>query len=598
MLKHFQKIFQKKIIPVALAVAMFLTIPSCTPRNPQQSGVSSRSQETIQETRSAFDDFTNRKFLESVTENTINLHYTVSDCASFGIKDYPLTLGEISTERIQQDALELENSYRTLSSFSYEDLTPDQQLTYDILEDYFKTELDNYRLYLYTEPLDIVSGLQNQLPILFAEYAFRSRQDIEEYLILLAQLDEYYAQVLEFEKQKSQAGLFMPDFSVDSILSQCAVFTENPEDNYLVQTFNERVDAFGGLSQEEIDSYKHENLTIVTGDVANAYRLLSEGLSALKGSGTNPAGLCNYEDGLSYYSYLVKYSTGSSRSLEDLKTLIAEYRQGQLFSAAWILKGNNVNLESLENYKLDLTEPLDILADLQNKIQDDFPDPPKVNYTVKYVPESLEKYLSPAFYLTPPIDDVQDNVIYINRGSAYTDTDRYTTLAHEGYPGHLYQSVCFNEYSHDKIRSILHYGGFQEGWATYVELYAYQLPGIDRASASLLEINKGVLLSLYATIDLGIHADGWSQEDVAKFLSANGISGDDIVAEIYQMIVSEPAYYLKYFVGYLEILQLRKTAEKALGDAFAPKDFHSFLMQIGPAPFSVIEKYMEGWMKE
>lgn len=83
--------------------------------------------------------------------------------------------------------------------------------------------------------------------------------------------------------------------------------------------------------------------------------------------------------------------------------------------------------------------PQAILKELNSKYTDDFPNIGNINYTVKYVDENLQDYLSPAFFLTPAIDDTNNNVIYINESDAFSKQDIYTTLAHEGI-----RDICTN----------------------------------------------------------------------------------------------------------------------------------------------------------
>ena len=207
--------------------------------------------------------------------------------------------------------------------------------------------------------------------------------------------------------------------------------------------------------------------------------------------------------------------------------------------------------------------------------------------------------MSPAFYLTPPIDDIQNNVIYIN--PKYVDEEIYTTIAHEGYPGHLYQTVYTSSKNLPLVRSLFGYSGYTEGWATYVEYeysYGYALDGADINLANLLKLNMAAIMGLYAQIDMGIHYDGWDLAKVEQYLEDFGVGDKEAAREIFETMVEEPSNYLSYFIGYLEFLNLREIAQKELGDKFSAKEFHDFLLTTGPAPFYIIEKYMNDWMQE
>ncbi len=504
-----------------------------------------------------------------------------------------MSLGSFEMSDIY-DYSELEELEKTLKDFSYDDLTDEQQLTYDILNDYIETENTVKDLPLYGELLNPLTGYQSQLPVLLAEYTFRTKEDIENYLTLTASIEESFHSIIEYEKARSEAGLFMPDYAAEAIIEQCSTFIEDPENNYMIEVFNDKIDAFSGLSDTERNDYKERNHTIITTNIVNAYRSLIDSLTELKGSGVNEGGLCNFKDGKRYYEYLVKNATGSSKSIKNLQKMTERYIDNCINEMISIAALNPNVLDDIATYSFDLTEPNDILEDLISKISIDFPEPPKVNYTVKYVHESMEESLSPAFYLTPPIDDPSQNVIYINNGSV--SDDLYTTLAHEGYPGHLYQTVYTNSSDLPLIRNLFSSPGYTEGWATYVEYYAFGISGLEKNLAQTLSLNGSASLGLYAYVDMAVNYDGWDRTDVEEFFAGYGIEDKEATDFIYEAMVEDPANYLSYFIGYLEILELKDKAQKTLGDKFVLKDFHDFFLTIGPAPFSIIEKEMNIWM--
>lgn len=193
---------------------------------------------------------------------------------------------------------------------------------------------------------------------------------------------------------------------------------------------------------------------------------------------------------------------------------------------------------------------------------DAFPAAPDTRFTVSYIDECMEDYLAPAFYITSPIDDYTDNSIFINQSTDTSTVEYFTTLAHEGYPGHLYQTVMSYEAGLADVRNLFNYPGYVEGWATYVEMLSYYYTGLDDNVASMLQHNQSAILSLYASTDIGIHHDGWSYDDTVTFWNGYGITADDTIRDIYELIVEEPAHYLKYYVGYLEFLELKKWLRK------------------------------------
>ncbi len=547
----------------------------------------------------AFDAYTEKLFRESIGLNTLNLHYTLAYPENYGITDYAITLGNYTGDEVEKDYEDLEDMKKELLRFDLSALTEEQRLTYDILLDYAETELSVKNLVYYSELLGKISGYQSQLPVILAEYTFRTERDIQDYLALISQIDEMFQEVMEFEKEKSRAGLFMPDFAVDEVIGQCEKFIENPEENYMIEVFDDKIDAFEELTGSQREAYKKENREIIISQVVEGYQTLIDGLNTLKGSGKNDLGLCYYDKGKKYYEYLIRSKTGSPDTVGELQDKVYSFMLERLSDAQAEIKENPGSYDEFVDYQPPFTDPEQIVADLITKIGRDFPDPPRVGHTIKYVHPSMQEYMSPAFYLTTPIDDLQNNLIYINGKYMEDEGDLYTTLAHEGYPGHLYQHVCTNAYGIAPIRDMLSYRGYSEGWATYVEFeYACGYEGMSEGAADIAAANSQLSLGMYTYADMGIHYYGWDREDMAEFLMDFGIDDEDAVNEVFDTLVEEPTVYPSYFIGYLEFLDLRKQAQEELGDEFDIREFHDFILKTGPAPFYIIENHMEKWMRK
>ena len=553
--------------------------------------ISEENPETIE----AFDQFINDIFETEVTENTINLHFTISDPEKYGITDYPVTLGDLSNDAMSDSNARLENYLSGLSSFSYTELTLNQQLTYDILENYFQLQLDMADMYLYDELLRPSTGVQAQLPILYEEYSFNSKKDVEDYLKLLALTDEYFDQIISFEKEKADAGLFMSDFACQNIIDQCNAFIADSDNHYLIETFNTRIDKLTGLTQSEKDHYRLQNEKILHEHIFPAYENLAAALTDLLGSGTNENGLCYFPEGKQYYEYLLAYNTGTSESVKTLENMISNERVKVLQESSDLTTENPELWELASEATLTPTDSVTTLNHLKEVMLDDFPAPPEIGYTVNYIDDCVADYLAPAFYVIAPIDDYSHNSIYINETTDTTNISYFTTLAHEGFPGHLYQTVMTYESGIEPVRSILNYSGFVEGWATYVEFQSYHYAGLDDDVATILELNQDATLSLYASTDIGIHYEGWTLEDTKKFWNNYGITNDDAIESIFELIVEEPTHYLKYYIGFLKFEELKKETSLKNIKNYNDKSFHQAVLSIGPAPFDIVDKYLPAY---
>ena len=542
--------------------------------------------------KETFEDFLEQLFIDEVSANSINLHFTLENPKEYGIKDYEVTFGDFSKKGRNKLAEDLKKTKLTLLSYSYLTLSPEEKLTYEILSDYLDTSIKLSEYELYTEMLSPNNGLQIQLPILMAEYKFTSEQDVKDYLKLLALTDEYYKQITAFEKEKANAGLFMSDTACKAVIESCESFFATKENSFMVSSFEKRVLELEGLSEEKKQQYIEKNASILNEQFFPAYDYLITELTDLLGSGTNDLGLCYYDKGIDYYELLVYSETGCNDSIEDLFSAIDSRRNQDLIVCANLQEKDDAILEKCATLEWQMEDPAAMLSLLQDKIAKDFPEGPKTTYEISYVDESLEDFLSPAFYIMAPIDNYNENRIYINNSSMYADIYYFTTLAHEGYPGHLYQTVYSYDSGIEPIRSLLNYSGYVEGWATYVEYLSYAYADIDKDVATFLSHNESATLSLYASSDIGLHYYGWTLEDMTNFWKSYGITDETVIKSIMDYILSEPGTYLSYYVGYIEFLELKEHTEELYGEEFSLKEFHKAVLEIGPAPFHIIEKYI------
>lgn len=577
-LKHRKKIFL--ILPCCLLVILISFL----------SGNAFWSSLHAESSDRQFRTFTRSLFQTEVSANTISLHYTLRSPSDYGIADIPATYGNLSSDPIAAKA-SVRNVLSSLQEFDPGTLSSENALTFKILDTYLKNASTGTDYLLYQEPLGPVSGIHTQLPVLLSEYSFYDTQDVETYLALLKETPSYFDSVIRFEQKKAASGLFMPDYQADSVLDTCQSFIDMGKENYLVSTFNERIASLDLLPENKKDSFQKENMKLVTEEIYPAYQNLITAIKSLKGKGMNEQGLSHFPYGKKYYEYLVRQTTGCNESISRLRLMTRAQILEDLSAMQKILFPADAALTQAS--VLEQTSPDSMLDDLRSKITDTFPEIPDVDFQVKYVPESMQDYLSPAFYMIPAIDNLTENVIYINNGQTASGLNLYTTLAHEGYPGHLYQTVYFSASEPDPIRSILDFGGYVEGWATYAEMMSYYLAPLPKTEASLLQKNNSVILGLYALADMGIHYDGWSVTDTVRFFSDYGINDPNAVQSVYKLIIGSPANYLKYYIGYLKFYELKKEMADALGNQFSQKEFHRAVLDVGPAPFEIVYDEVE-----
>ena len=584
-------------LPIILFFALFAKFRFFTsPQTPDNMSV-----------QSEFDNYTTSLVTSSLSSDTLSMHFYIANTNEFFQTDFPQSLGTFSLKDMKNSQSDYIEQINTLQKFDYRSLSKSQQITYDILLSHFRTELDFGDLCKYYDCLSPTTGIQAQLPILLSEYEFYSEKDIKNYFLLLKSVPDFFDSIINFESEKIDNKTFMSKSNCESIIAQCLslINDSSQKNNLLIETFNSRLKKCKFLSDKTTADYLNLNKDYVNTFVLSSYKKLADKLSDFNSSYYTDKELENYtlansKQGKAYYEYLVSSKTGSTKTVSELKTRIQSQIAADMTQVSSLFT-SNPELESqfYNSTSTTITEPTDILKDLKNKINN--PDSSfyeickldSIKYDLKYVEPSLQDYLSPAFYLSPPIDMPEKNTIYVNKSDKFKNQDLYTTLAHEGFPGHLYQNHVFSTTNPSTIRYLLSFGGYTEGWATYAEFLSYSYEVADPSLAKALSCSASFSLGLYSLVDIGVNYEGWTPEDTRAFLKHYGFSQPDIQTEIYNSVTESPANYLQYYVGYLEITELKNLYLQNHSQKNALRDFHSFILKFGPAPFDVIQKWMK-----
>ena len=579
---------------LALFLTLCLILCSCAPGSSNGSGSDKNPH-----SNTSFQEYTDALFRESISSDALSLNYSLAHPENYGISKTAGGFPPLSVSETAQVSSEYENALAKLESFDRGSLSESEKILYDNLKYTLEMNQKGEEFFLFSRPFSPVTGLQAQLPVLLAEYTFDCREDIENYFTLLRSIPSYFESVLVFYDHQEKAGLLPCRSTMSHILEQCQTFLSDKGWKLLLTSFRSRIEECDFIDQEEMLRYRKENKSLIKKEFVHAYENLAAGLNSRLDACPENGALCSYQNGEQYYRYLFADESGSSRGPEEyLKLLKARLKKSKETLLAYAKKDAslfaNLNLSPGKG----LT-PEQQLEHLTTAIKDDFPEIKEVGYKVSYVDPSLEDYLSPAFYLTPPMDTGTPNVIYINPSANYQGLELFTTLAHEGFPGHLYQTVSFERQNPSGIRNLLDTSGFAEGWATYVEPFAYEYAAdyiLDSSASDLARLawlNRSINLCMYSLLDIEIHYNGWSQAESASFLKAFGIEDSTVISEIYQYILETPGNYLKYYWGYLSLLDLRTAEQKRLGQDFDMKDFHRRVLKIGGVQFPVLEKYID-----
>lgn len=541
----------------------------------------------------AFDELTQDIFRDYAGSDSLTLNYTLKDPSAYGIKMEEATWGEISVtdEALAEDKADLQVYLDRLNTIT--GLEGEDALDYDVLKYYLEADLESFNYIFQTNNLSPMLGFQSQFPTTMAEYHFDDKDDIEDYLTLLNSIDEYVENILAFEDRKVEAGYGMCKAAVERSIEECESFIENTENNMLIEVFPDKLASFADISEDEKNAYIEQNKDAVLNSVIPAYQKFIDGLTKQLETAPENGSLSSYENGKEYYKYLLKSSIGTDRTPEELIEMTENQLGDSLFAMAMIMNKNPEIFDQAAAAEYFLSDPAEIVEYFKSTYTAErMPEGPEINYTLKNVHESMSEHLSPAMYFLPRIDDISNNQIYLNLNENYSN-ELMPTLAHEGYPGHMYQYTYYLNTNPNPIRKIYQNLGYVEGWASYVENQSYAYCGFSKDLADIFRLNNSTFaLNLYCRLDLGIHYEGWSFDDTMEYLKSYLELDEASLKQIYDDVLFNPTNYMVYGIGMNEIQELKDNAQDNLGKNFDIKEFHKELLDLGPAPFPIIRKYM------
>lgn len=570
-------------------------------------GVTRDKEEDFTSEQKRFEEFLHDEYVDSVTSDTLTYNYEIKDGDALGIPEPEVSLGDddMSDEGIRKQKAEFDETYEKLSSFDREDLTENQQLTYDIIKQYMENQEQGYLNIYLSEPFSPMKGLQSNISTYFTDYRFDDKGDVERYIEVLGMVKDYFDDYLEFEKVKSEKGYFMSDDVCDAVIEQCEDFISDKDNHFMIQTFNDSIESLSFLTEEEIRNFEAQNKKAVADSLIPAFQDVIDVLSSLKGTGKNDGGLCNYEGGKDYYTYLLQNAAGTDKTPDEVAEMLDD-NLSQLLTdmTSMVIKDYDSYEYLYSNYddlfsEYDDAEPTEIIDRLMETATEHYPDMREISYTAKKLDKSLEEIQENvlAYYMSPAIDDQDNNLIRVN--GKHTD-GMWTTLAHEGYPGHMLQNAYYMSIDPEPIRTVLNFLGYKEGWAMYacydaLSYYTFEGASNSENVAKLYQINDEINYLVCGRIDIGINYEGWSLQDAKDYLVGKGLSGD-AADGLYTTLVGDPAVYQSYSTGYYELKEIRDYAEEELGSKFDLKEFNTVVLETGPCQFNILRQQVDKYI--
>ena len=582
----------KKITLLMLSAVMAFSFTGCSKKD---SG----------EEQKKFDEFMKQEFVESMEQSYPNTHIILENPKDYGV-DTSKTKVQIDkelNETTMKENKELnEKSAKAFKEFDRDTLSEEQKETYDIYSymlDY-TTEMNDSKFDYMSMPLESMTGMHTQLPTLFSDWTLRNEQDVKDVITLMKSVRPYMDSILAYTKKQEEKGTLMLD--IKSVKEYCEKVVKEDVNSSVLTGLNESIDNLK-LGDDKTKQYKAELKKAFQEYFLPAYSDIIKTMKELDSSKNNTLGLSHMKNGKEYYELLFKQATGTDKSIEDIKKELNSMSRSSLLAVQSVISKNKNLYDEYVNGKIK-TKYKDfesMLKDLDKDIKDDFPSVGTLNYRIRPIGEDLASGGVAAYFNIPALDGTTPKQIRVNMledALNVQSLETFSTVAHEGIPGHMYQIAYAYKNVKDPWRnSMASFLGYTEGYATYTELYA--LKYLDGVSADAVKLQQNMVVyqdCLIALADIGIHYEGWTKEDLSNFLEENGLGVSD-VSDFYNQLQANPTAFLSYYVGYVQIANLKKDAQEELKDKFNDRDFHEAILKSGAAPFHVVEENVKDYIE-
>ena len=536
-----------------------------------------------------FDAYLDTIFDELVSDNYLYMHFNVADYKAMGIEKPEVGFGHIVYGVDEEEFNKTEKQLEDLLAFDYDKLSLRQQYDYDLLhysllETLCGLEYSKYNL-IFSSSSQFSDGIVTNL----MEFAMYDEESEEDFLVVLKDVPNCINEAIEYSEQQSNDGLYHSDDMLDEEIS----YIDN-----LISSNGKSIYEY----YKEYDIYP-EVKELVENEVIPAFVTLKDYLNTLYGKAkSDKLALTKINKGYAEYTYIT--NTSNNGDMYAIYTQLIEVYSDWVNNFINAYQNNEHILEDYEDFlnddKVINLSAEDMLEYLRNNSSKRYEYLEDANYVVSALDTLGDSTLG--YYVSPPIDNLNQNVIRVNAKINNEDYDQmsvFEVMAHEGFPGHLYQNIYFQQKNPHKFRATQSFIGYTEGYADLAAMDAIDMLNVDDGYKAVAKLNSITFNShlLLSIVDLGVNYFGWDVNTIGNKLEKLFL--DKAIAQpLYDMVVAMPGTFVRYGVGYVSHLNLRKKAMNELGDKFDFVAYDRAIIENGPLPFAILEGVVEDYINE
>jgi uncharacterized protein (DUF885 family) len=441
---------------------------------------------------------------------------------------------------------------------------------------------------------------------------FREAEDFYKFMARMDDFSVWADQAIANMRSGIEQGVVQPRIVIEKIIPQIeALRADDPADTVFwgpIAQLPEGIDE--GERTRLVEQY-HARLrdTLLPAYARLADFLREEYLPA----GRDSVAWTALPEGEAWYAYNVRGQTTTDMTVEEIHRLglseVARIRSEM--EGVRRAVGFEGELDAFfEHLKTDASfffdspdEVLEAYRELKHRIEAALPelfsDFPQADYEMREV-EAFRAASAPgASYQAPSADGTRPGIFYVNTFNLKAQP-RYgteTLSLHEASPGHHFQNAIKQEMSHlPRFRRFSSYNAFGEGWGLYAESLGPELGLFKDPYQYFGRLNDEQLRAMRLVVDTGLHGFGWTREQaIAYMLENSSLAETDVIAEV-ERYIAWPGQALGYKIGDIAIQGMRAEAERALGDRFDLKAWHSMVLRGGELPLQVLAARNQRWI--
>ena len=506
-----------------------------------------------QEALDILNDIETQIIAESFGGSYVYANIYFEDYESLGISfdEDEIGWGEVLPDHSEDG--EIEEALEQLYSIDRDSLDTDDRIFYDKL--LYDIELTAYgsqytAFDYYESVLKALVGPQSEVLFILEVLDFETVEDAENYILVLRDIDRYYDDMCTFEEIRAEYGYVNSDEVYEEVAESFDNLVAQSEDCFLYDSFRDRLDNIAGLTDQQREALIEEHDQVMHDIVFPEFEECAERIRALK-CGAPAVGVSSYPGGDAYYAYQFALQTNSGRTIDETIDQLEAYADSISDTMMAVVYGADSSwMAEYLDHDYSAGDTRDNLDYLYGQIQEAFPPIPAHDYRLMTVPEVFADDFAPAAYLGYHLDTYDSNIIITNE--AATGRPLGINTAHEGYPGHMYESVYHRAVTNHPYMYLAASIGYVEGWATYVQDYSYRYFSTT-AAATLVNIEDQLNTLLFARFDVGVNYEGWDLQDCADWygdLMGMSVPADSL-QDAYNIVLSSPCYGIKYGAGFI-----------------------------------------------